>query len=182
MLFYGTACCGDGPTSEMDSADLRITRSRFLYAPSTGIRLKTTRRTSRGGTPYVNFENNTAEFGEAALFYKGTGSRLIGNYFAFNSFEARSPYTLDNQAQRTVVAYNTLLYNGDKAGHFSWARGHHCHHNLVIGCVEIKILRRVRAESSRRPRRHRRAACSMAWRCRFLAAHPSQDGRVIAEK
>jgi len=117
----------------MDSADLRITRSRFLYAPSTGIRLKTTRRTSRGGTPYVNFENNTAEFGEAALFYKGTGSRLLGNYLAFNSFEARSPYTLDNQAQRTVVAYNTLLYNGDKAGHFSWARGHHCHHNLVIG-------------------------------------------------
>ena len=53
----------------MDSADLRITRSRFLYAPSTGIRLKTTRRTSRGGTPYVNFANNTAEFGEAALFY-----------------------------------------------------------------------------------------------------------------
>ena len=34
------------------------------------------------------------------------------------------------------------------------------------GCVEIKILRRVRAESSRRPPRHRRDACSMAWRCR----------------
>ena len=32
-------------------------------------------------------------------------------------------------------------------------------------CVEIKILRRVRAESSRRPPRHRRDACSMAWRC-----------------
>ena len=52
----------------------------------------------------------------------------------------------------------------------------------VIACVEIKILRRVRAESSRRPPRHRRDACSMAWRCRFLAARPSQDGRVIAEK
>ena len=49
-------------------------------------------------------------------------------------------------------------------------------------CVEIKILRRVRAESPRRPPRHRRDACSMAWRCRFLAARPSQDGRVIAEK
>ena len=49
-------------------------------------------------------------------------------------------------------------------------------------CVEIKILRRVRAESSRRPPRHRRDACSMAWRCRFLAARPSQVGRVIAEK
>ena len=32
-------------------------------------------------------------------------------------------------------------------------------------CVEIKILRRARAESSRRPPRHRRDACSMAWRC-----------------
>ena len=39
-------------------------------------------------------------------------------------------------------------------------------------CVGIKILRRVRAESSRRPPRHRRDACSMAWRCRFLAAAP----------
>ena len=35
-------------------------------------------------------------------------------------------------------------------------------------CVEIKNLRRVRAESSHRPPRHRRDACSMAWRCRFL--------------
>ena len=52
----------------------------------------------------------------------------------------------------------------------------------VPTCVEIKILRRVRAESSRRPPRHRRDACSMAWRCRFLAARPSQVGRVIAEK
>jgi len=42
-------------------------------------------------------------------------------------------------------------------------------------CVEIKILRR-------RPPRHRRAACSMAWRCRFLAARSSQDGRVSAKK
>ena len=33
--------------------------------------------------------------------------------------------------------------------------------------MEIKILRRVRAESSRHPPRHRRDACSMAWRCRF---------------
>ena len=41
-------------------------------------------------------------------------------------------------------------------------------------CVEIKVLRLVP--------RHRRDACSMAWRCRFLAARPSQDGRVIAEK
>ena len=31
-----------------------------------------------------------------------------------------------------------------------------------VACVEIKILRRVRAESSRRPPRHRRDACSIA--------------------
>ena len=30
----------------------------------------------------------------------------------------------------------------------------------VAACVEIKILRRVRAESSRRPPRHRRDACA----------------------
>ena len=51
----------------------------------------------------------------------------------------------------------------------------------VAACVEIKILRRVRAESSRRPPRHRWDACSMAWRCRFLAARLSQVGHVIAE-
>ena len=49
-------------------------------------------------------------------------------------------------------------------------------------CVEIKILRRVRAGSPRRPPRHRRDACSMAWRCRFLTARPIQHGRVIPEK
>ena len=51
----------------------------------------------------------------------------------------------------------------------------------VPACVEIKILRRVRAESPRRLPRHRRDACSMAWRCRFLTDRPSQDGRAIAE-
>ena len=40
-------------------------------------------------------------------------------------------------------------------------------------CVEIKILRHVRVVLN---------ACSMAWRCRFLAARRSQHGRVIAEK
>ena len=47
----------------------------------------------------------------------------------------------------------------------------------VATCVEIKFTAR-----SCRPPRHRRDACSMAWRCRFLAAPPSQDGSVIAEK
>ena len=43
----------------------------------------------------------------------------------------------------------------------------------VLNCVEIKILRRVRAEPSRRPPRHRRDACSMAWRCSVERAHPT---------
>ena len=37
-------------------------------------------------------------------------------------------------------------------------------------------------DTPRRPPRHRRDACSMAWRCRLLTARPSQDGRVIADK
>ena len=52
----------------------------------------------------------------------------------------------------------------------------------VAACVEIKILRRVRDDSSRRPQRHRRDACSMAWRCRFITTRRSQHGRVIAVK
>ena len=39
-------------------------------------------------------------------------------------------------------------------------------------------LRRVRPESPRRPPRHRRDACSMAWRCRFLTARRSRRGHV----
>ena len=62
---------------------------------------------------------------------------------------------------------------------FPWTRV-----RLESGAVlcGIKILRRVRAESPRRPPRHRRAACSTAWRCRFLTARRGQHGRVIAEK
>jgi hypothetical protein len=52
----------------------------------------------------------------------------------------------------------------------------------AAGLCGNQNLRRARAESSRRPPRHRRDACSMAWRCWFLTARPSQDGRVIAGK
>ncbi|KAH8049135.1 hypothetical protein JL722_12135 [Aureococcus anophagefferens] len=132
--FYGTGCCGAGPsTKSLVSQDLRVSGSRFLYAPPTGVRLRTTAQSKRGGTPFAAFLNNTVEFSEAALFYKGTGCRVVGNYLAFNSFEARGAYTLDNMAQRSVVAFNTLLYNGDKGGHFSWARGHFVFRNLVVG-------------------------------------------------
>ena len=49
--------------------------------------------------------------------------------------------------------------------------------HAVTVCVEIKFTAR-----SRRPPRHRRDACSMAWRCRFLTTRQSQRGHVIAEK
>ena len=42
--------------------------------------------------------------------------------------------------------------------------------------------RRVRADSSRQPPRHRRAACSMAWRCWFITAGRGQHGSIIAKK
>ena len=60
-----------------------------------------------------------------------------------------------------------------------WKR---CRAKGVIDCVEIKILRRVRAESHRRPPRHRRDACSMAWASQFLTARRSKRGHAIAEK
>ena len=40
----------------------------------------------------------------------------------------------------------------------------HCGHDVGN---RVEILRRG-AESSRHPPRHRRVACSMAWRCRFI--------------
>ena len=48
---------------------------------------------------------------------------------------------------------------------------------VVLACVEIKFTNRAFV----RPR-HRRDACSTAWRCRFLTARRSQRGHVIAEK
>ena len=81
-----------------------------------------------------------------------------------------------------LALYKTLECGGDiRAAIKAQLEGDE-KHVRVAGCVEIKILRRVRAESSRRPPRHRRDACSTAWRCEFLTARPSQDGRVIAEK
>ena len=92
------------------------------------------------------------------------------NHFAAFGGQDVSKVLLDYCEESKIIVYNwhddtETVYNG-----------------MAGACVEIKILRRVRAESSRRPPRHRRDACSMAWRCLFLAARPSQDGRVIAEK
>ena len=57
-----------------------------------------------------------------------------------------------------------------------------CPRDDVPACVEIKILRRVRAESSRRPARHRRDTCSMAWRCRIFTARRSQRGDDVSTR
>ena len=95
-------------------------------------------------------------------------------------------------------AYNRIVNLGDVKGVVACSAGNHAQGvakscsilnlpavivmPLATPCVEIKILRRVRAESSRRPPRHRRDACSIAWWCSFLTARPSQHGRAIAEK
>ena len=59
----------------------------------------------------------------------------------------------------------------------------------LLGIAEVQVVQRlcgnqisgaINAESSRRPPRHRRDACSIAWRCRFLTARQSQHGSVIA--
>ena len=95
-------------------------------------------------------------------------------------------------------AYNRIVNLGDVKGVVACSAGNHAQGvakscsilnlpavivmPLATPCVEIKILRRVRAESSRRPPRHRRDACSIAWWCSFLSARSSQEGRAIAEK
>ena len=89
LYFYGTSCCGAGPAyNSLQSTDLRLTRSRFLYAPVDGIRLKSTKQTKRGGTPYVKFENNTAEFGEGALLCGNQPVRRVHNNSSLSHFSA----------------------------------------------------------------------------------------------
>ena len=48
-------------------------------------------------------------------------------------------------------------------GHINVSHSYNEETKEVICCVEIKSSRRLRAESSRPPPRHRRDACSMAW-------------------
>ena len=57
------------------------------------------------------------------------------------------------------------------------------HGAFVLNCrVDLHAIDATPARLSRRPPRHRRDACSIAWRCRCLTARRSQPGRVIAEK
>ena len=64
---------------------------------------------------------------------------------------------------------NYELTEREKAGALGAPRGG----GQAMTCVEIKILRHVRAESPHHPPRHRRDACSMVWRCRCLTARRS---------
>ena len=91
------------------------------------------------------------------------------NHFAAFGGQDVSKVLLDYCEESKIIVYNwhddtETVYNG-----------------MAGACVEIKILRRVRAESSRRPPRHRRDACSMAWRCRFLAARPSRTPDALVD-
>ena len=133
LHFYGAACCGAGPVTMHNSHDLRLERNRFLYAPVSGVRLTTTARNGRGAGSFARIQGNCFEFGEAGLRYKSTGAEVLHNYWAFNSFEARGEYTVDAHAMRSLFLRNTLLYNGDKGGHFNWARGNRLLENLIIG-------------------------------------------------
>ena len=96
--------------------------------------------------------------------------------------------TLENPPALVVVGgradgYEALVESGDAAA--PWTQPEDEWDALALnytsGTVWKSNLRRVRPESPRRPPRHRRDACSMAWRRRFLAAGRSQRGRVIAE-
>lgn len=113
--------------------DLRVENSKWLYAPGV-VAVSSTSRNSRGGGERLTVKGCTFEFGQGSLYYSANGASISENYFAFNAFETRSPYTVDNKAIRTIFNANTLLYNGDVGGHFHWGRGHWCHHNLIIGC------------------------------------------------
>ena len=74
------------------------------------------------------------------------------NHFAAFGGQDVSKVLLDYCEESKIIVYNwhddtETVYNG-----------------MAGACVEIKILRRVCAESSRRPPRYRRDACSMARR------------------
>ena len=71
---------------------------------------------------------------------------------------------------------------GDTAAHVAVAWGRLDAVAWLLVPVWKSNLRRVRPESPRRPPRHRRDACSMAWRCGSLAVRFGDYGHFFAEK
>ena len=88
------------------------------------------------------------------------GSKILNFYQARRrKYDSIEPSKLD--AARSAPVINAQTF------HPNWLE-YALDDNYASSCVEIKILRRVCPESPRRPPRHRRDTCSMAWRCRFL--------------
>ena len=88
------------------------------------------------------------------------GSKILNFYQARRrKYDSIEPSKLD--AARSAPVINAQTF------HPNWLE-YALDDNYASSCVEIKILRRVCPESPRRPPRHRRDPCSMAWRCRFL--------------
>jgi hypothetical protein len=95
-----------------------------------------------------------------------TSRRIIGHTRLTGRFTHRSR---EDRRRRRLTGHAAAPRRGAAPGR-SLAPVHDAE-----DCVKIKILWRVRAESSRRPPRHRGGACSMAWRCRFLTARRAPD-------
>ena len=100
------------------------------------------------------------------LIYFAGDSSLDNKFWFENRARATNGYEhiLRPPESKLDVAYhvNKLL----EARNPRWA--------CVSTCVEIKILRRVRAESSRRPPRHRRDTCSI---CLLYTSPSPRDKR-----
>ena len=126
----------------------------------------------------------TAPAGEAPLvdlhvfLYSGVVRDLDPDFFGSNSGDSDAACQMtvepaDSSLDVKEVRLSDILLNSNEPDFKMF---------FEFGSVWKSNLRRVRPESSRRPPRHRRDACSMAWRCRFLTARRSQHGHVIAEK
>ena len=147
MLFYGTVAARrrtdvrDGLGRSQDHAvalliragDIRLSTTRRL---SPAARPTSTKKTTRPSSARQPSSTRAPVLGSSATTSPSTASR--------RGARTRSTTRPGGRSSPTTRCCTTATRPGISAGRGS----HHCHHNLVIGCVEIKILRRVRAESS----------------------------------
>ena len=118
--------------------------------------------------------------GDSFLHFAVGSQRDIGFEYWYGNPEKLGPLI----AARYAITRVASLDVGDCTAHDGWtfhtappqdpSRGAR---KAVAFCVEIKISRRVRAASSRRPPRHLHDICSTAWRCGSLTARLSQRTR-----
>ena len=157
---------------------VRISRRALAGLPMTGSHPKSTSQRPARSLPVPSFANLQV-FSGASETIRQAASLLDKGIIAMGQPAYRKALLLCLAAatEATKVSERKWKAAADEAlAAFKPIR------KSVNSCVEIKILRRVRPESSRRPPRHRRDACSSSCWCRFLAARPSQDDRVIAKK